>query len=148
MSNTPNDRHDQVGGFVPAAAFIEEYPYRLPAGSLFKFRRHWAIRVSYSEVETDKAYLLLEGPHAGLILRTGHGMARSLCIAMPFAWFPAVGDSGVAKQDSVHTAGIAITEFGPVIIGGDEDGDHLAFDVNGKLVDAYQSDAVVTRFDR
>lgn len=43
---------------------------------------------------------------------------------------------------------LAIADKGLVIVGGDEDGDHFAFDLIGKLWDDDGAQAALTRFDR
>lgn len=133
---------------LPAHAFSEAYPHQLPPGALFKFRGKWAMRVAYSEAPRDQAFLILQGSDAGLLRRSGQGMAHALCVASSFAWFPAVDPGDPASHEALQSASLAISEIGPVVVGGDEDGDHYAFDLTGKLWDDYRSQAAMTRFDR
>lgn len=65
----------QTSVFLPANAFREVYPYELPAGSVFKFRGSWSMRVAYSEREPDQRFLILQGPDAGQLHAARQGMA-------------------------------------------------------------------------
>lgn len=140
-----NASDDKV--ILPAQAFAEAYPRELPSGAVFKFRGFWAIRVAYSDTPTDQAFLVLQGPEAGQLHCLGQGMARALCVAGPFGWFAAVDLEDPAEQGAPHTASLAISDKGPVVIGGDKDGDHFAFDLAGRSWDDYRPQAEMTRFD-
>ena len=118
---------------VPARAFAQTHPYELPAGHLFKFRGNWSLRVDYGDRPDDQAFLILKGPYAGRIHRTGPGMPKATCLASPFTWFAAIDPDSPASADALHTASLAISETGPLIVGGDEDGDHYTFGLDGQL---------------
>lgn len=133
---------------LPAQSFAEAYPYHLSPGALFKFRGHWAMRVAYSDVPTDQAFLILQGSQAGNLHRMSRGMARALCVSSSFAWFAAVDPGDPAGQEALQSASLVISECGPVIVGGDEDGDHYAFDLAGQNWPNYLPSAALTCFDR
>ena len=133
---------------LPAQAFVEAYPHQLPAGALFKFRGFWAMRVAYSDAPTDQAFLILQGPNAGQLHSIGKGTARALCVASSFTWFAALDPGDPAGSEALHSASLAISEIGPVIVGGDDEGEHYAFDLTGQPCDDYRSQAGMTRFDR
>lgn len=133
---------------LPAQAFVEAHPHQLHSGALFKFRGFWAMRVAYSDAPTDQAFLILQGPNAGQLHRTGKGMARALCVASSFTWFAALDPGDPARSEALHSASLAVAGTGPVIVGGDTDGDHYAFDLAGQPCDDYRSQAAMTRFDR
>lgn len=116
---------------IPVQAFIQKYPYELPGGHLFQFRGNWALRVDYGDRPVDRAFLILQGPHAGWLRRTGQGMPKALCLASSFTWFAAIDPDAPASMDALCTASLAISEVGPLIVGGDEDGDHYAFGLDG-----------------
>lgn len=137
-----------VSALIPAQAFREAYPYRLLPGAVFLFRSFWAIRVAYSDSKTDQAFLILQGPNAGQLHRVGEGMARSLSLADPFTWFAVLDPSDPAEVQSMHSASLAIGEKGPVVVGGDSDGDHYAFYLNGQPWDDYRAQVATVRFDR
>lgn len=133
---------------LPVQIFGEAYPYQLPPGALFNFRGHWAIRVAYSDAPADQAFLILQGPHAGLLRYMSRSMPRALCVSSSFTWFAAVDPGDPAGHEALQSASIAISEGGPVIVGGDEEGDHYAFNLAGQCWADYPSATALTRFDR
>ena len=125
---------------IPAHAFAEVYPKDLPLGSVFKFRRNWAMLVGYEEgVAQD--LLLLTGDRAGQLLKLGHGMPKCPAVVAPFIWFPAV-DEGTEPANADHrTTTLTLTNNGLVIIGADMesgDSDYYAFRPNGLVDRDYQ----------
>lgn len=133
---------------LPAQAFAEARPNELLLGTLFNFRGNWAMRVAYSESQTDQAFLILQGSHAGHVYRMDKGMPRALCIAKPFTWFATIDLDDPADHEALRTASMAIAENGPLIVGGGQDGDHVAFDLAGQPWEDYHSQAALKRFDR
>lgn len=142
------DEHDSTAALLPAHAFRDAYPYHLPSGALFKFYGHWAMRVAYSESQTDQALLILQGANAGQLHRAGKGMARAMCVASSFTWFAAIDPRDPADHEALRSASLAIADSGPVIVGGDGEGEHYAFDLAGQPWNDYRSQVVMTRFDR
>lgn len=120
----------------PAQAFAEAYPKDLEPGRLFRFREHWALRVSHAE--DLEGLLILEGDHAGKVFSIGDGMAKSLAIVQPFNWFPAVQDVMPARNDAFNIT-LAVTPAGLVLSGSDVrdsfGDDHLSFGLDGRGVD-------------
>ena len=135
-------------GILPAEAFIETYPYKLPAGALFKHRDSWALRVEYGAKPTEDWFIFLQGARAGHLSVATQGIARALSISDGFTWFAVIESNDPAASDALHTASLAIGEVGPVIVAGDADGDHVAFRLNGEPWDDYRAHTAMARFDR
>lgn len=134
---------------LPAHAFREAYPPQLPQGAVFKFRTSWAMRVAYSERNSDQRFLMLQGAEAGQLHRLGSGMAQALTLSDAFTWLPFINLGNPAASGSPHTAGLAIADVGPLLVGGELNGDggHDAFDLTGKHFSDYSAGAI-TRFDQ
>lgn len=136
---------------IPAQVFGEAYPAKILPGQLFKFRGSWALRVAHGNQKEIQGFLLLEGDHVGRLFKIGDGMPRCLAIVHPFTWFPSVEATAIPQRDAMQTATLTVGSMGPVIIGGDLEGDgfdpnYIAFDLNGRESECFDAHGSVVRF--
>ncbi|MDO0860873.1 hypothetical protein VDR86_20205 [Xanthomonas campestris pv. campestris] len=104
---------------IPAQAFADRLPNDLSPGSIFLFRKSWAMLVNNQQEEGDPvlAFLMLQGERAGSLFKVGEGMTRCLTLAEPFGWFASVKEVALPAHDVVDTASLSLTPHGPVVVG-------------------------------
>lgn len=121
---------------LPAEIFAEEYPGKVPLGSLLRFRGFWALRVGGSE-EID-GFLMLQGEYAGRIFKIKPGLPRVLHIAAAFGWFAALPTDAMPTVDGDELVRLTLTANGPVIFGDDGQDEwrpnYIAFAPTGRVV--------------
>lgn len=138
---------------IPAQVFGEAYPGKMSPGQLFKFRGFWALRVAYGKQKDIQGFVLLEGDYAGRLFKIGDGMSRCLAIVHPFTWFPSVEATAIPERDAMQTATLTVGPTGPLIIGGEFEGDHIdsnyiVFEIDGRESESFDAHGSVVRFPK
>lgn len=121
----------------PAQAFGQLHPSEMPAGSLFKTRDCWSLRVSGGS--GFEGALILEGERAGWVVEVRASMAPALGIIAPFSWFPMVLRDAKPALDADRTVTLTLSESGPILMGADArrdwDRDYISFGIDGRSVE-------------